>query len=89
MYRGVFPVEYDLRNVVCRMQEVVISPLIPVNRHCTVFVHTVDRKLELIQTVNVTESSHKQLILNLGVTLSYAFYCDVAECLSTHQQSVL
>lgn len=40
VYRGVFPVEDDLRNVVCWMQKVVIPPLIPLNCHCTIFVHT-------------------------------------------------
>lgn len=39
-YRGVFPVEDDFRNVFSRVKEVVISPFIPVNRHCAVFIHT-------------------------------------------------
>lgn len=39
-YRGVFPVEDDFRNVFSRVKKVVISPFIPVNRHCAVFIHT-------------------------------------------------
>lgn len=43
-YRGVFPVQDDLRNVVCRMQEVVIPPLVPVNCHGAIFIHAGDMK---------------------------------------------
>lgn len=44
MYRGVFPIKNNLRDVVSWMQEVVVPPLIPVNGHCSIFIHTADAR---------------------------------------------
>ena len=40
-HRGVLPVEDDLRDVLHRVQEVIVSPLVPVDGHRAVFVHAV------------------------------------------------
>lgn len=38
-YRGVLPVQDDFRNVLHGVQQVIVSPLIPINCHCPIFIH--------------------------------------------------
>lgn len=40
-HRGVLPVEDDLRDVLHGVQEVIVSPLVPVDGHRAIFVHAV------------------------------------------------
>lgn len=58
-YRGVPPVQDDLRDVVCWMQEVVIPPLVPVNGHGSVFVHAADIRAERRPVRTETLDKHK------------------------------
>lgn len=44
LYRGVFPVAYDLFQVVSGAQQEVFSPLIPVHHHGPINVHTKERQ---------------------------------------------
>lgn len=38
-HRGMLPVQDDLRDVFHRMQKMIVSPLVPVDSHCAIFIH--------------------------------------------------
>lgn len=38
-HRGMLPVQDDLWDVLHRMQKMIVSPLVPVDGHCAVFIH--------------------------------------------------
>lgn len=40
-YCRMLPVQDDLRDVVSRVQQVVVPPFVPVDGHCPIFVHAV------------------------------------------------
>lgn len=48
IYGGVFPVAYDLLQVVCRVEQEVFPPLIPVHHHGAINVHTKDTQRNLL-----------------------------------------
>lgn len=56
-YRGVFPVEDDLRDALCRLQQRVVAPLIAVDGHYSILIHAIKKKtansLEYINNINI------------------------------------
>lgn len=62
-YRRVLPIQDDFRNVLHRMQQMIVSPLIPINCHCPIFIHA--KKIDQVSTDShwVTNSSSPSLWL--------------------------
>lgn len=77
-YRRVFPVQDDLRNVISRVQQVVVSPLVPVDGHRAVLVHAVDRENRKDQNhYNIAFYSAASLLFHQTV---YVWACAWIQC---------
>ena len=82
-YRRVFPVQDDLRNVISRVQQVVVSPLVPVDGHRAVLVHAVDRE-------NRKDQNHYNIALYSASSLLFHQTVYVWECaISSHMHNFL
>ena len=67
-YCRVFPVQYDLRNVISWVHQMVVSPFVPVDGHSAVLVHA---------SYRTNESERLVTTLTLSLTLSlYTSACN-------------
>lgn len=71
-HRGMLPVQDDLWNVLHRMQEVIVSPLIPVDGHRAIFIHALENFFCLLLRYldsQVPQGLHDLLSINSSIVL--------------------